>query len=120
MRVKLAGLAVLMLAGCASGNVPEAADPVIASPSQIAAGRVMAERRCGACHSIGKTDHSAVAAAPAFRDLGKRYPVSDLAETLAEGIVTGHPSMPEWVFDPEEITQLLGYIESIQARPPAT
>jgi hypothetical protein len=53
-----------------------------------------------------------------FRRLSERYPVDDLAEALAEGIVTGHPDMPEWVLDADEITELLGYIDSIQVRRP--
>ena len=35
-----------------------------------------------------------------------------LAEALAEGIVVGHPIMPEFAFDPPEIYTLLTYIES--------
>jgi cytochrome c len=38
--------------------------------------------------------------APPFRTLHERYPVEDLVEPLAEGIVTGHPTMPEFRFDP--------------------
>ena len=35
--------------------------------------------------------------APPFRDLPKRYPVENLAEALAEGIVTGHPARPRFI-----------------------
>lgn len=51
--------------------------------------------------------------APPFRDLPKRYPVENLAEALAEGIVTGHPAMPRFTFDPPEIDALLTYIASL-------
>jgi len=32
---------------------------------------------------------------------------------LAEGIVVGHPLMPEFIIDPPEIDALLTYIESL-------
>jgi cytochrome c len=51
--------------------------------------------------------------APPFRDLPKRYPVDHLAEALAEGIVTGHPAMPEFTFTPREIEALLSYLSSL-------
>jgi hypothetical protein len=51
--------------------------------------------------------------APPFRDLTKRYPVDNLAEALAEGIVTGHPAMPHFTFEPREIDALLRYISSL-------
>jgi mono/diheme cytochrome c family protein len=51
--------------------------------------------------------------APPFRDLSKRYPVEFLAEALAEGIVTGHPAMPRFTFEPREIDALLTYMGSL-------
>jgi hypothetical protein len=54
-----------------------------------------------------------VALAPPFRVLPQRYPVDHLAEALAEGIVVGHPMMPQFTFDPPEIDALLTYIESL-------
>ena len=41
-----------------------------------------------------------MALAPPFRLLPQRYPVEHLAEALAEGIVTGHPAMPQFKFHP--------------------
>ncbi len=52
--------------------------------------------------------------APAFRDLASRYPIENLAEALAEGIVTGHPAMPVFTFEPREIDALLAYIGSLK------
>jgi hypothetical protein len=51
--------------------------------------------------------------APPFRDLSKRYAIENLAEALAEGIVTGHPAMPRFTFDPREIEALLTFIASL-------
>jgi hypothetical protein len=33
-----------------------------------------------------------------FRTLGKRYPIEALEEALGEGIISGHPDMPEFRF----------------------
>ena len=39
-----------------------------------------------------------------------------LAEALAEGISTGHPDMPEFVFEADEVGAIIQYLESIQQR----
>jgi len=54
--------------------------------------------------------------APLLRNLSKRYPIEDLAEPLAEGIVVGHPAMPRFGFEPREINALLSYISGLKAR----
>ncbi len=51
--------------------------------------------------------------APPFRTLPQRYPVEHLAEALAEGIVTGHPAMPQFQFSPAEIDALLSFIDGL-------
>lgn len=100
-----------MLLSVAGLHAPSAwaADPA----SYIAQGRELAEAYCGRCHAIGRTGESPLATAPPFRTLGKRYPVEQLAEALAEGIVTGHPDMPEFTFEPDDIGALLAYLEDI-------
>jgi mono/diheme cytochrome c family protein len=56
-----------------------------------------------------------MALAPPFRLLPGRYPVEHLAEALAEGIVVGHPAMPEFTFNPPEIDALLSYLQSLSS-----
>jgi mono/diheme cytochrome c family protein len=85
----------------------------IAADSPQERGRAIAETKCARCHAIGTAGESPVALAPPFRVLPQRYPVDHLAEALAEGIVVGHPMMPEFTFDPPEIDALLTYIESL-------
>jgi K+-transporting ATPase ATPase B chain len=41
---------------------------------------------------------------------------ANFAEALAEGIRTGHPQMPEFVFAPDEVDSIIAYLKSIQAR----
>ena len=79
-------------------------------------GRVLVERNCGMCHATGRSGESPNAAAPHFRDLGERYPISDLGEALGEGIITGHPQMPQFRFSDSEVADILAYLKSIQTR----
>src|SRR5262245_57811964 len=70
---------------------------------QAQRGLTFARYNCAPCHAIGSAGSSPLSAAPPFRTLHTRYPVEDLTESFAEGIKTGHPSMPEWRLDPGQI-----------------
>ena len=37
-----------------------------------------------------------------------------LEEALAEGILTGHPDMPEFAFPPEDIGAIIAYLRAVQ------
>jgi mono/diheme cytochrome c family protein len=78
-------------------------------------GRAIAEGKCARCHAITAEGESPMALAPPFRLLPGRYPVEHLAEALAEGIVVGHPAMPEFTFNPPEIDALLSYLQSLSS-----
>jgi cytochrome c len=80
----------------------------------VAQGQRLAEERCAACHAVGRTGASPRPPAPAFRDLHRRYPVDQLAEALAEGIVTGRPEMPEYRFDAAEVDGFIAYLRSLE------
>jgi mono/diheme cytochrome c family protein len=54
--------------------------------------------------------------APPFRTLSERYPVTALEEAFAEGILVGHPAMPEFRFEPHEIDAIIAYLQSVQTR----
>lgn len=82
-----------------------------ASPS--AKGEAIAKRLCANCHSITTSGKSPHGLAPPFRELPKRYPVANLAEALAEGIVVAHKDMPQFTFDPPEIEALLAFMDSL-------
>ena len=81
-----------------------------------AAGPAIIIENCGSCHAVGKDDQGQHPQAPDFRDLSKNYPVSQLAESLAEGLMTGHPDMPVFEFEPDDIDSIIAYLESIQVR----
>lgn len=122
MKPLFAPLLVLALAACVSVAAPSN-DIRTSGPSEnadmeaiIARGAAFAATNCAACHATGATGDSPHDTAPAFRDIGKRYPVSQLAEAFAEGIVTAHPGMPEFVLTPDENRALIAYLESIQTQ----
>lgn len=99
----------------AAGLVPGAVSATEGG-SAISRGREIVTAKCGRCHAVGAEGQSTHAKAPPFRDVVKRYPVENLAEALAEGIVSGHPDMPVFVFEPEEIDGILAYLNSLGAR----
>lgn len=77
-------------------------------------GKTFALNNCARCHSVDKVTPSPLKIAPAFRTLHKRYPIETIAEALAEGIQTGHPTMPEFQLDPDQIHDLLAYLKTLE------
>lgn len=106
----LAGLPA-SLAGCKSAEEAPAAASL---PLPQMPGRVFAERTCSGCHSIERTGDSPHPDALPFRRISERYPVRNLEEAFAEGIFVGHPDMPPFQLSPQEIDDLLDYLEAIQ------
>jgi cytochrome c len=77
-------------------------------------GLAYARANCARCHSIDKVTESPLKLAPPFRELHNRYPVETLEEALGEGIVTGHPNMPEFRLEPDQIGDLISYLKSLE------
>lgn len=77
-------------------------------------GQVFVKTNCARCHAIDKVSPSPLRVAPPFRTLHLRYPVETLAEAFAEGIVTGHPSMPEFRLEPDQIHNLLSFLKTLE------
>ncbi len=102
---------IFAAAAMCAGSVPD-----IASAEDVSAGRAMAQKLCARCHAIGPVGDSPQAEAPPFRTFSSKYPIDSLAEAFAEGIVVGHPDMPEFKFEPDEIDALLAYLDSIQSK----
>lgn len=114
----------LMLAGCSPSSeyreavgTAEAAKYYPRQPVDVASaarGKALVEARCAACHSVGPTGQSPVAAALPLRHLGTRYPVTDLQEAFAEGITNGHPTMPQITLEGDEVADLIAYLQDVQ------
>jgi cytochrome c len=90
------------------------ASPAGAQDEPKQQGQALLAAHCARCHAIALTGDSPHRQAPPFRTLGQKYPVDWLGEALGEGLSTGHPDMPEFVFQPQEINAILTYLQSIQ------
>lgn len=109
MKLVVTAVAVALLSAIAIDAAAAAADP-----AQLKRGEELLQRDCSRCHAVGRTGESPHKGAPAFRTLGKRYPIDSLEEALAEGIVSGHPDMPEFSFDATDVGAIIAYLKSIQ------
>jgi mono/diheme cytochrome c family protein len=104
---RLAALSFLLVSLC----------PAIAAEKGLATkGEALVRENCSRCHAIGKEGDSPHPPAPPFRTLSSKYPVENLAESLGEGIVSGHPDMPIFVFGPHDVEAIIEYLKSIQIK----
>jgi cytochrome c len=88
--------------------------PALAAPPAEQRGKAYALKHCSRCHSIDLTSRSRLKTALPFRTLHDRYPVETLAEAFAEGIYTGHPTMPGFALDPDQIHDLLAFLKTLE------
>jgi len=79
-------------------------------------GEALLITHCARCHAVGRSGASSHPQAPPFRTLARKFKVEGLAEALAEGISTGHPDMPEFIFEADEVGAIIDYLKSIQQR----
>jgi len=106
--------AFALVAASAASLLPAARAQPGSDVESMRRGGALVTRDCGGCHAVSATGDSPNPEAPPFRDLHQRYPVENLAEALAEGIITGHPRMPEFRFSPREVSDIIAYLQSIQ------
>jgi len=77
-------------------------------------GHALVKEFCGSCHAIGRNDKSPRAAAPPLRQIGSSYDLDGFAERLQSGISSGHPDMPEFIFERADALAVQAYLRSIQ------
>lgn len=103
----------ILVAVAAAAAEPAAAQDDAAT---VKHGETLLTKNCARCHAIGRSGVSTHPEAPAFRTLSQKYAIDGLAEALAEGFSTGHPDMPEFVFEVDEVGAIIAYLKSIQER----
>ncbi|MFM9939158.1 MAG: c-type cytochrome [Hyphomicrobiaceae bacterium] len=81
-------------------------------------GRDILEANCARCHAVWLDGESPMPKAPRLRDIARKYRPQNLAEAFAEGIVTGHPDMPQFVFRPPEINAIIIYLQALRDAKP--
>jgi cytochrome c len=79
-------------------------------------GEALLAKECSRCHATARTGESRHPQAPLFRTLAKRYPIESLEEALGEGLISGHPDMPEFKFEGDDVGAIIAYLKSIQER----
>src|SRR5579863_4665952 len=104
-QLAISGLLGFLIA--ASGSAPSLA-------SNAEQGKRLALTYCARCHATDKVSPSPLKIAPPFRTLHERYPVGMLEESLAEGIVTGHPTMPQFRFDGDQIGDFIAFLKTLE------
>ena len=112
-------LAIAAVIGASSGCAAQQAVP---GPPQVAGdreaeaaerGRQLAAGVCASCHAIGTAGASPLKDAPPFREIVRRHPIDELEAAFAEGLVTAHPAMPAFEFQPQEIADVIAYLEHV-------
>lgn len=91
------GLVILLLAAPATAQ----------NQNLTSRGELLLRTNCSSCHATGSRDQSRHATAPPFRTLATRYPIEKLAEGLAEGLSSGHPDIPDFVFEVGDVNAIL-------------
>jgi mono/diheme cytochrome c family protein len=113
-RLAAAALFSMVISACGGQpNQPTEEQPAADARAPLSGLRI-AQAHSAACHSIGTTGSSPHSEALEFRKFSQYYPVRELEEALAEGIYVGHPDMPVFRFEPDEVEALIDYIQSIQ------
>jgi cytochrome c len=108
----------LVLTGAIALNVTLLliASTIGAHASDARAGQIFAVENCSRCHAIGGAGLSPNRKAPPFRLVARKYKLEDLEEGFAEGIVTGHNTMPEFTLTPRQIDDLLAHMRRLKTR----
>jgi mono/diheme cytochrome c family protein len=96
-----------------AGLIATGAGDAVAQMDLAERGRILAETYCSRCHATGATGDSPLPEAPPMRSFKQRWPVENLAEALAEGVMVGHPEMPEVTLTTSEIDAFLAYLDSL-------
>ena len=112
--------ALLALSSPAGAVAADTGTPPAAWSGQAAVGHGIAQERCSRCHAIEASGDSPVRNAPPFRTLHQRFPVEDIAESLAEGIMVVHDGfveMPLQQLSPQEIEDFLAYLKVFEGEP---
>lgn len=113
-------IALLLLAAILPVSIAACTSMAAPSPEARAAiqrGQALAERHCAQCHAIGRTGDSPVPSAPRWREMVMVGDIDDIAESFAEGSFIhsqGPVQMPEFIFAPAEIEDLLAYMRALR------
>jgi cytochrome c len=102
-----------ILASCAVALC--AGEPARAQQSPAAQrGLTFVRVHCAQCHSIDQVSDSPLTIAPPFRTLHLKYPIESLQRPLSEGIIAGHPTMPQFRLEADQVADVIAYLKALQ------
>ena len=87
-----------------------------AQTASVEGGRQIAQKFCANCHATGPKGESPHADAPPFRIIAAKRNARSLRELLGEGMIVGHPNMPQWRFGTEDVSSLVAYLKSLSGK----
>ena len=96
------------------GLISLASSPVVAQSPPAQRGLTFVRTHCAQCHAIDKVSDSPLAIAPPFRTLHLKFPIESLRRRLAEGIVADHPTMPQFRLDPDQLADVMAYLQTFE------
>ena len=88
--------------------------PVLAQSPPAQRGLTFVRTHCAQCHAIDKVSDSPLTIAPPFRTLHLKYPIESLERPLAEGIMAGHPTMPQFRLEPDQVRDVIAYLKTLE------
>lgn len=91
-----------------------ASGPVFAQSPAAQRGLTFVRVHCAQCHAIDKVSDSPLTIAPPFRTLRLKFPIESLRRRLAEGIVADHPTMPQFRLDPDQLADVMAYLQTFE------
>ena len=108
-----------------SGQLPRlviALAAILLCAGESALAQSPAERRglrfarlnCAQCHAIEAVGDSPLTIAPPFRTLHLKFPIESLRRRLGEGILTDHPTMPQFRLDPDQLADVMAYLQTFE------
>ena len=88
--------------------------PVLGQSPAAQRGLTFVRVHCAQYHAIDKVSDSPLAIAPPFRTLHLKLPLESLRRRLAEGIVADHPTMPQFRLEPDQIADVIAYLQTFE------
>src|SRR3989442_12740408 len=96
------------------GLISLASSPVVSQSPPAQRGLTFVRTHCAQCHAIDKVSDSPLTIAPPFRTLHLKYPIESLERPLAEGIMAGHPTMPQFRLEPDQVRDVIAYLKTLE------
>jgi mono/diheme cytochrome c family protein len=90
------------------------AAPASAQSPAAQRGLTFVRVHCAQCHAIDRVSESPLTIAQPLRTILQRVPAESLARRLGEGIIANHPTMPQFQLEPDQVADVIAYLQSLE------